>query len=747
MSIYIEQKSPTTHNSHVKQNREYLLSANTARDFNTYLSFDIFPTFSDITTESNLAKAMKNGGPLDYQVGTWGARSIFNKFGAVIIGGKQESANDNPDVLDAPEIRISHNAPLIDTPSNRERMRDVSRNCTIRDLVEDSANGVLGRATFSYSDFMYCKHLGKMPNNYLVTLRRFATPPPDYISNAGERPTRLIKTQTQPGSNESGRVDAQSGPPIGTLVTWMNTPGNNLEDILKYSVSLPWEEKTAQWENDGLDADNSDKPLNAIASMFDKTYREQYVAGYAGGAINKYVNKFFNIADDGPYKNMLSFRDSNKIYSPVNAIKKTYYPGQQGIDFDQTISLTFDYELRSYNGINGKAAMLDLISNILNVTYTTGDFWSGDYYAGGAHQNEMFANMNIFKVSGGFSDFWDAFTADATNIAKSVRDRYQKLSDEKGGVVNVIKSMVNNLGGMLVGGLLNKLGRPQKAAVNSLLSSAPFGQWHVMIGNPYHPIMSLGNMILKKTEITHYGPLGLDDFPTGLKVVCELERGKPRDLRGIEMIYMNGNDRIYSSMGDMVFDLYNHAKCYNHSEIRMTTADADAISSGATVEYREDPKTGKQVPVRQAGVPTGHTGRNVGDTSQLMVQMQTQTSGSLSTSVAADISGYQNDEGALKKAHDYNEGEGGEVSNYPSADDYNKMKQRTDRIMTKLGSVTDTLQHFFGTNDPYSISTAAREMEFGASKKRKSAESSGTVESGQNKNGAPAGTDGGGGKS
>jgi hypothetical protein len=115
---------------------------------------------------------------------------------------------------------------------------------------------------------------------------------------------------------------------------------------------------------------------------------------------------------------------------------------------------------------------------------------------------------------------------------------------------------------MFVGGMLNKLGRPQKAMVNSLLSPAPVGFWHLTVGNPFHPIMSLGNMILLNTEIEHYGPLGLDDFPTGIKVTCTLTRGKPRDLRDIEKIYMHGNDRIYSSMSDKVIDMYKNADIY-----------------------------------------------------------------------------------------------------------------------------------------------------------------------------------------
>ena len=76
------------------------------------------------------------------------------------------------------------------------------------------------------------------------------------------------------------------------------------------------------------------------------------------------------------------------------------------------LSLVFEYELRSYNGINPKQAMLDLLSNILNVTYTTGTFWGGGYKGFAAHQSNIFANLNVFKKHGNFTDFIDNFSKD-----------------------------------------------------------------------------------------------------------------------------------------------------------------------------------------------------------------------------------------------------------------------------------------------------------------------------------------------
>jgi len=545
-------------------NREYLLRKGVAAELNSYLGFSPFMAFADVIDESEKQK-MADDPTYDPKVGKPGVKSIFNKSGAVLLGG------DSGSVLEASQWRLSNNVPLIDTPENRKKIRQNS-GYTIKELVDASQKGMLGSAIYSYADFMYCKYLGQMPNNYLITLRRYPTPVDDYISATGIGSTRNLTKSTNPV-------------PIGQLVTWLNTSGNNLDSILTYSVSMPFEQKQADWEQSNIDADSSNKYLNAASAMFDKTYRKQYQAGMSGGAIQKYVEEMFGTTGtDAPYHGMLSWRDQNKVYGPVDAVKKVYYRGKDGIDFNQSFKITFEYELRSYNGINGRQAMLDLISNILNVTYTTGTFWSGGYYGGGAHQNNIFANLNIMKANGGFTSFVDAIAKDMSTVKSEVKSSVQA----NGGILATIKNFINDLGGMLIGGFLNKLGRPQKSMVNSLLSPAPTGLWHVMIGNPYHPIMSMGNMILKNTTITHMGPLGLDDFPTGLKVECELERGKPRDLRGIEMMYMNGNDRIYSSMGPKVFDMYTAAKEYKgqykhsivndnskESEIKLGAAPAD----------------------------------------------------------------------------------------------------------------------------------------------------------------------------
>lgn len=568
----------------VTYNRDYLISKDVADEFNTYANFGVFPVFAD----TEIAEYDKNGDRTSATdvAGTPGVRSLFNPYGAVLLGSDKGKLNVDPIKDEAHEWRISNNVPLIDTPKNRQAIRKNS-GCSIKELVEASQAGLMGRETYSYSDFMFCKHLGRISNNYMVTLRRFPLPVDDFIGSIGL------------DASDNKRYNTNNSASIGCMVTWMGVSGNSLEGLLKYNYKMPFKEEKAELQNRQASADQNNTALNGIFSVFDSKYREQYQAGYADAAGNTGLN-FFGI-DTGNanayYKDIAGFQDTKtKVYGPVDSIRETYVRADTGLDFQQSITLNFEYELKSYNGVNGKQAMLDLISNILNVTYTTGSFWGGGYKGFAAHQSNIFANLNIFKARGGFTDFIDAFSADISDLgAKAGRDLgfvgADGKVDFKSGLKGIL-NMLNSVGGMIMSGLLNKLGRPQKTMYNALLSPAPIGFWHVTIGNPKRPIMSIGNMIITNCEISHTGPLGIDDFPTGLKVAVTLSRGKPRDLRDIEKLYMQGNDRIYTSMSDKVFDMYKNAELYKKDK------NYTPVTNLATINNNADEKTKLTIDVK-----------------------------------------------------------------------------------------------------------------------------------------------------
>lgn len=553
-----------------RMGRVDLLSKDVADDLNTYKNFGVFKSYAN----SYIEKVDKDGNPdgkgedgKPDHPGTPGVRSLFNKYSAVLTGTNDPNWEGKPmkDVVanlveTSSRFRISTNTPLLDSPETRRRLKAQS-GCTVRELVQASQKGYFGRAVYSYADFMYCRHLGKVPNNYLITLRRFPTPVADTIVPMGT------------GADRKDMSDANTFSPIGTMVTWLGVSGNDMEQILKYSYAMPFEEKQAQW-NEVEKKGGTEGILNGLEAAINKNTRRLAAGGAQVDALTANsgmfgkLNKYLAVGAGFPIESKM--RDQTKIYGPIDRIKSNYRRGEGGLDHKMSFSLTFEYELRAYNGINPRQAMIDLIASILAVTYTTGNFWGGGYNSAFISQSSAFQNLSIFKCNGGFTDFMDAFIDSASTVGEQIK---QGLGIKDGdSFVTMAKKAINSIGGMLMGGLLNKAGRPARYFANSLLSDAPVGLWHITIGNPHHPIMSMGNMILKNTTIEHSGPLGIDDFPTRLKVTCEFDRGKPRDLRGIEAMYMGGNDRVFHSMEGALSHMYNVATIYKHKGKKDVTA-------------------------------------------------------------------------------------------------------------------------------------------------------------------------------
>lgn len=553
-----------TTKSRQMRGRVDLLSQDVAKELNTYRNFGIFHTYNDIYAIKwdKDGNEIHNPDPKIGKPGTPGVRSIFNKFSAVITGAKNGFPENMSKamkelVMNASETRIDWNIPLLDTPENREKIRSRS-GCTVRELVQASQKGEFGTATYSYSDFMYCKHLGRVPNNYLITVRRYPIPVLDSVKPRGIGVKR--KSTKENGAANHAPV------PIGTMVTWFGVSGNNMKDILKYKYNMAWRELNAQWED--IERQGGDSGvLNGLEAMFNPASRKAWSGGQSIPALDNMMPSFFGVGQSpypNPYDGSQQQRNSRvHVYGPIDRVKKAYSRGPDGLDWDHEFNLVFEYELKAYNGINPRQAMLDLIASILSVTYTPGGFWKGGYKGGGARQSSAFSNMNIFKCHGTFTDFMDALGKDIHNGTEAWANKVKS----SGGLIETAKEILNMVGGMLMGGLLNKLGRPARYFAPALISDAPVGLWHITMGNPHHPIMVMGNMILLDTEIEHSGPLGIDDFPSNLKVTMHFKRGKPRDQYGIENLYMGGEDRIYTSMDKKLADMYKASQQYKNAKV------------------------------------------------------------------------------------------------------------------------------------------------------------------------------------
>lgn len=426
----------------------------------------------------------------------------------------------------------------------------------------------LGVAKYRYIDFMFCRDLGKIPNNHLLTLRKFTRPVGDNIN------TRLPKSDTPYNFNQS--MD------VGRLVTWFGNGDNKLEDIIKYNYVATFKPLDSKIQPvDSQEDEESTGIIGKMVNTINPRYNQAMSQGRTGAHNfisqlgGRYLStSYANFGRGGQYERHEIFTpyDHHKVYEPKNTIQSTHvYEGK--LTFSQEFTIKFSYKLRAYDNINPRAAFLDLIGNILAVTYRSGTFWGGSRMFRGAPPNKVgTAKVNAFldrtfdtlggignnllsgnlDIGGTLGSIWGAvkqIASDAFNTAKSLA--LGNTSTKGKSPLQVIGAIVKHTGlwSGVQGMIKNGLGRPAVYALDSLLTGDNVGLWHLTIGNPRNPIMSIGNLIIDKSEITQSGPLGLDDFPTDLMVSVSLKHGRPRDSAEIQKMYTKGSGPIYTPLG------------------------------------------------------------------------------------------------------------------------------------------------------------------------------------------------------
>lgn len=544
---------------------------------------------------------MKDGKPASYTsiIATQSSAtvSLFNDFVAVNTVGMMENVPlMNTDIDDSIILKPykdagngfngTHDADVTVEKWKFNRDTDLS-DCSIKKLVELSQTTIydkdgnstgtskLGMARYKWTDFMYCKDLGRFSNNMLITLRRFPHPIGDNIFSIF-------------GYGNQDFNDVGTAPDIGRMIAWLGDE-NKLEDIIKFTFQDTWKELHA--EDEQLNSESDTTPIGQLLNLGNPQYVKGFTEGRLGGQntiLGKFADKGNSFTLNSSSKMKLfdnkgtyegnaamngSHYDVNKVYTKQGTVQDTHiYEGK--LVFEHSFSLVFNYQLKAYENINPKSAFLDLIGNILSTTYRKGTFWGGSRSLIGSPGNNHskgwdLSNKLINEVAGGVGDSaeflaklfggagnWKTYTEKlnkrAQNIGSTVNEAIGNTDGTIAGAINAAKNLISgnavNIGNLFSaltsGSLKNALGRPAIYAFKSLLSGEPVGLWHVTIGNPRNPILAMGNLIIENTSFQMYGPLGIDDFPSGIKVTVSLKHAKSRDAAEIANMFTRGETSI-----------------------------------------------------------------------------------------------------------------------------------------------------------------------------------------------------------
>lgn len=435
--------------------------------------------------------------------------------------------------------------------------KDNILNPTAKRIVQYAGNnGGLG-FSYSYRDFIQTEHYGQISNEFLVTLRRFAFPVGDDIRNAVTY-------------DEAGKEFDKSEPDLARAITWMSPKlGNEMKDVLSFGTGFGWTNVESSVQT--AQSAGTEKRRGTLGAMIEAS---PFAKGVEAGVNGYSAAQSDMISTKGHGFDPLSDTYPNHVYGPYNAIKSVLARDDKGLTFDKEFTLNFYYDLRGFDNTSPKVVFMDVLSNLLAITYNNAPFWGGaTRYSGSGSTGKPFGDFNKLK-SGDYAGYLGSVM---TQVKSSLGAGFKDLGK---GVKGLLSGDVNAIGDSkimdnLVGGALMKhLGSPSGGdIVKAFLTGDPTGQWHLTVGNPMNPMLVCGNLALQNAKFEFEGPLGFEGFPSKLKMIVTLKPGRPRDKSEIESMFNAGRGRMYLQPeveGKSLDDVMDVSQFGNKDRRRMT---------------------------------------------------------------------------------------------------------------------------------------------------------------------------------
>lgn len=563
-----------------------------------------------------------------------------NLYGEDVSGLNQAEDNSKSNIF--AYVKNAITTPQTTKYNIGEFQRSV-RNPTARQIVDvsrDTSAGPIGPAPYAFNDFIYCTQYGKIPNNRLVTLRRYPHPVEDDLRKVLGEEDKLIQV------------------PLAQALTYFGDgTGNKLNSILPISWDVAWQSLEAT-VNDingnevladdvaasiGVTDETSQAAIRAAAALASGQDADTSVFQLSGfdEKLQNYIRNAYD-SNKGPYW--------NRVLGPVNVINQTRKRtrGMGSTMFENPINLKFSFSLRSFNLINPKVAMLDLISNFLTLTYNTAPFWGGGYrYFPRTGVKAPLAGSDLINrgdIIGGIKATLEEWLQNTNGAGKDILNQLAgsfassagrdvdddgttvdaNTGDEKG-----FKEGARDLGNLLLAGKAASL-MQTPLTYRSLLEGRPIGEWHMTVGNPLDPMAVMGNLLCTACTMTFSEELGADDFPKEIMFDVTLKHGKPRAKQEIESIFNLGGgplsfsklnppssaQQTFKGNGDVVDNVPNGTKnspsATDSDSSLVQTIDAEESSTGGLNENQ----SAAQLNIYRGRV-TNHYGDQFGNSAML----------------------------------------------------------------------------------------------------------------------------------
>lgn len=383
------------------------------------------------------------------------------------------------------------------------------------------------------ADFAYLKDLGVYPINRLWILRRF---PDNAIV-----PNNLLAW--------GGAVS-----PISTVVGWMKDKED--QPMLSFNFNEVWVDQNQMIDKVLTEMLRDEFGLKLPMMMS--------VPGWSQGILFGML-KAMQLTGDFDSKNVPTGNPN------VLRIAKMREINNQGLQSKINITLETCYEQKYINGIDPGMALLDIYTNLFKMGTSDQKFVLTNSpllqkFVGNLQQSSQsagawveFIKQLISAFLKGVTDFIDQIgTSSTSELPPPQGDTGDTNKDQKNkvqtlGTPIVSKDVVGGMGKIATGlldtvasGTIGKYRWPLKGSI-ALMTGINTTPWHLTIGNPYSPIINIGNIHVSNVDVKLSNELGFNDMPARIDVTVNAEFGRPLGKQELEKMLNNGYKRIYST--------------------------------------------------------------------------------------------------------------------------------------------------------------------------------------------------------
>lgn len=378
------------------------------------------------------------------------------------------------------------------------------------------------------ADFAYLRQHGHYSNNRLVILRRYEKP-------VGNDPTLNPDNM-----------------PISTMITWL--PPN--EEMISFkglqenwkSVDETLVEFFKDFLTQGADiATGATKMVTGLTGLVNDIIGLTGKGIKAGGksvGLGSAFSVASGIAQAGKLEDLatikvlqaLGFSASPQVrgnvrYNPnlvTKSMSRNFSGGGDGIEGSFDFDFETEYEYKFFAGHDPEQSMLDIIANTL--TMFTSD-------------REPLIQPQSLGSWKRLNDIMHNREGSLGDLIKNFNNQLNLGTDSIKSFIEATRSSFDNYGAFLYSAYEARL----KAAI-AASTGEPNGVWHLTIGNPKKPIVSIGNLVLRSGSIDlNTSEMSMQDFPTRIRVGCSLTNATPLGRQDVENVLSAGFGRIYNN--------------------------------------------------------------------------------------------------------------------------------------------------------------------------------------------------------